>query len=666
MNLTEERLQYLELLSQKFPSPAQVSTEIINLNAILGLPKGTEHFISDIHGEYRLFLHILKNASGSVRRKIFQCFSEEEMSTAEMDELATLIYYPEEKLALLKEAHGSLNQVWYTTTLLHLVQVCRKATSKYTRSKVRKAMPHDFAYIIDELLNYSEADEDDNRTTYVHNIVHSIIEIGSADAFIIAISELIQHAVIDKLHIVGDVFDRGNGAHKVMDTLMEYNNVDIQWGNHDILWMAAAMGQWASIANVLRNCIRYNNFDSLEDGYGINLRPLTQFALETYRDDPCTLFLPSHSKRETELKQRRENDELTAKVHKAISVIQFKLEGEIIRRRPEFEMDDRMLLHHIDLKRGVVHIDGKDYTLKDTNWPTLDPKDPYRLSIEEEDLIRKILHSFESSEKMKKHMRCFFRHGGMYQVCNSNLLFHASIPMNPDGTFKSVRILGQDYKGRALLDRVDQLIRTAYFKTGEQEEVEYAHDYIWYLWGGKDSPLFDKSKMATFERAFIEEAETHKEEKGAYYTLREQEEICDKILDEFGVTGMHRHIINGHVPVRSNQGENPIKANGKMLVIDGGFSRPYHLETGIAGYTLVYHSRGFQLVQHEPFESRAKAIEEGLDIKSTTIVVELSSHRQMVKDTDKGADLQSQIKDLEKLLYAYRNGLIKEKERMER
>lgn len=357
---------------------------------------------------------------------------------------------------------------------------------------------------------------------------------------------------------------------------------------------------------------------------------------------------------------------LIAQMHKAITIIQFKLEGEIIRRRPEFEMDDRMLLHHIDLKRGVVHIDGKDYTLKDTNWPTLDPKDPYRLSIEEEDLIRKILHSFESSEKMKKHMRCFFRHGGMYQVCNSNLLFHASIPMNPDGTFKSVRILGQDYKGRALLDRVDQLIRTAYFKTGEQEEVEYAHDYIWYLWGGKDSPLFDKSKMATFERAFIEEAETHKEEKGAYYTLREQEEICDRILDEFGVTGMHRHIINGHVPVRSNQGENPIKANGKMLVIDGGFSRPYHLETGIAGYTLVYHSRGFQLVQHEPFESRAKAIEEGLDIKSTTIVVELSSHRQMVKDTDKGADLQSQIKDLEKLLYAYRNGLIKEKERMER
>ena len=454
-------------------------------------------------------------------------------------------------------------------------------------------------------------------------IICTIISTGRADDFIIAMCNLIQRLTIDLLHIIGDIYDRGPGAHLIMDILCDYHNFDVQWGNHDILWMGSASGNLVSIANVIRMCLRFGNMATLEDGYGINLLPLATFAMEAYGDDPCALFMPKTKFADNAMDEK--TTRLIAQMHKAITIIQFKLEGEIIRRRPEFEMDDRMLLHHIDLKRGVVHIDGKDYTLKDTNWPTLDPKDPYRLSIEEEDLIRKILHSFESSEKMKKHMRCFFRHGGMYQVCNSNLLFHASIPMNPDGTFKSVRILGQDYKGRALLDRVDQLIRTAYFKT-----------------------------------------ETHKEEKGAYYTLREQEEICDKILDEFGVTGMHRHIINGHVPVRSNQGENPIKANGKMLVIDGGFSRPYHLETGIAGYTLVYHSRGFQLVQHEPFESRAKAIEEGLDIKSTTIVVELSSHRQMVKDTDKGADLQSQIKDLEKLLYAYRNGLIKEKERMER
>ena len=461
MNLTEERLQYLELLSQKFPSPAQVSTEIINLNAILGLPKGTEHFISDIHGEYRLFLHILKNASGSVRRKIFQCFSEEEMSTAEMDELATLIYYPEEKLALLKEAHGSLNQVWYTTTLLHLVQVCRKATSKYTRSKVRKAMPHDFAYIIDELLNYSEADEDDNRTTYVHNIVHSIIEIGSADAFIIAISELIQHAVIDKLHIVGDVFDRGNGAHKVMDTLMEYNNVDIQWGNHDILWMAAAMGQWASIANVLRNCIRYNNFDSLEDGYGINLRPLTQFALETYRDDPCTLFLPSHSKRETELKQRRENDELTAKVHKAISVIQFKLEGRILRDHPEYHMSHRLFWETMDSKTHRIQIDGHWYDLKDSHFPTLSPEDPYRLSPEEETVMNDLAFSFRNSIRMQRHLKFLLDNGSIYKVNNGYLLYHGCIPMNEDGTLHYSTINGKKYAGRAMLEAYNHIIRVA-------------------------------------------------------------------------------------------------------------------------------------------------------------------------------------------------------------
>ena len=511
MNLTEERLQYLELLSQKFPSPAQVSTEIINLNAILGLPKGTEHFISDIHGEYRLFLHILKNASGSVRRKIFQCFSEEEMSTAEMDELATLIYYPEEKLALLKEAHGSLNQVWYTTTLLHLVQVCRKATSKYTRSKVRKAMPHDFAYIIDELLNYSEADEDDNRTTYVHNIVHSIIEIGSADAFIIAISELIQHAVIDKLHIVGDVFDRGNGAHKVMDTLMEYNNVDIQWGNHDILWMAAAMGQWASIANVLRNCIRYNNFDSLEDGYGINLRPLTQFALETYRDDPCTLFLPSHSKRETELKQRRENDELTAKVHKAISVIQFKLEGRILRDHPEYHMSHRLFWETMDSKTHRIQIDGHWYDLKDSHFPTLSPEDPYRLSPEEETVMNDLAFSFRNSIRMQRHLKFLLDNGSIYKVNNGYLLYHGCIPMNEDGTLHYSTINGKKYAGRAMLEAYNHIIRVASYAPRHTELRKNSLDLMWYLWCGTHSPLSGKYKIATFERYFIADDTAGKE-----------------------------------------------------------------------------------------------------------------------------------------------------------
>lgn len=650
-------LRYLQLLARSFPTIADASTEIINLEAILNLPKGTEHFLTDIHGEDEAFNHVLKNASGAVKRKVNEIFSNT-LRESEKKELCTLIYYPEQKLELVKAKERDLED-WYQVTLNQLVKVCRNVSSKYTRSKVRKALPKEFSYIIQELLHESSVEP--NKSAYVDQIISTIVSTGRADDFIIAMANLIQRLTIDLLHIVGDIYDRGPGAHIIMDTLCDYHNFDIQWGNHDVLWMGAAAGNLGSIANVIRMCLRFGNMATLEDGYGINLLPLATFAMEMYDDDPCTLFFPKTKFSDSVFDEKTLR--LIAKMHKAITVIQFKVEGEIIRRRPEFEMDDRMLLHRIDLKRGTVHIDGKDYELKDKHWPTLDPKDPYRLSVEEEDLLMKIRHSFESSEKLKKHMRCFFTHGSMYQVCNSNLLFHASMPLNPDGMLKTIRIQGHEYKGRTLLDRVDQLIRMAYFKTGMQEELEFAHDYIWYLWGGKDSPLFDKSRMATFERAFLEEAETHKEEKGAYYSLREEEGICDLILDEFGVTGPHRHIINGHVPVRSIRGENPIKANGKMLVIDGGFSKPYHPETGIAGYTLVYHSRGFQLVQHEPFESTAKAIAEGRDIKSTTIVVELSSHRQMVKDTDKGAELQSQIKDLEKLLYAYRNGLIKEKER---
>lgn len=651
-----EDLRYLQLLARSFPTIADASTEIINLEAILNLPKGTEHFLTDIHGEDQAFNHILKNASGAVKRKVNEIFSNS-LREAEKKELCTLIYYPAEKLELIKSKEKDLDD-WYQVTLNQLVKVCRNVSSKYTRSKVRKALPKEFSYIIQELLHESSIEP--NKSAYVDQIISTIVSTGRADDFIIALCNLIQRLTIDLLHLVGDIYDRGPGAHIIMDTLCDYHNFDIQWGNHDVLWMGAAAGNLGSIANVIRMCLRFGNMATLEDGYGINLLPLATFAMEVYADDPCSIFRPK-----TKFSDNAFDDKtlrLMSQMLKAITVIQFKLEGEIIRRRPEFEMDDRMLLHHIDLKRGTVRIGQTDYPLKDTHWPTLDMKDPYRLSVEEEDLILKIKHSFESSEKLKKHMRCFFTHGSMYQICNSNLLFHASIPLNPDGTLKSILIQGKEYKGRSLLDRVDQLIRMAYFKTGSQAEQEFAHDYIWYLWGGKNSPLFDKSRMATFERCFLEAPETHEEEKGAYYSLREEEAVCDRILDEFGVTGIHRHIINGHVPVRSIRGENPIKANGKMLVIDGGFSKPYHPETGIAGYTLVYHSRGFQLVQHEPFESAAKAIAEGLDIKSTMIVVELSSHRQMVKDTDKGKELQAQICDLEKLLYAYRNGFIKEKE----
>ena len=652
-----EDLRYLQLLARNFPTIADASTEIINLEAILNLPKGTEHFLSDIHGEDQAFSHVLKNASGAVKRKVNEIFTNS-LRESEKKELCTLIYYPAEKLELIKSKEKDLED-WYQVTLNQLVKVCRNVSSKYTRSKVRKALPTEFSYIIQELLHESSIEP--NKSAYVDQIINTIITTGRADDFIIALCNLIQRLTIDLVHIVGDIYDRGPGAHIILDTLCQYHNFDIQWGNHDVLWMGAAAGNLGCIANVIRMCLRFGNMATLEDGYGINLLPLATFAMDTYNDDPAVIFRPKTKFSDSVYDEKTMR--LMSQMLKAITVIQFKLEGEIIRRRPEFGMDDRLLLHHIDLKKGTIRLGTTDYPLRDTYLPTLDMRDPYRLSVEEEELIYKLKHSFESSEKLKKHMRCLFTHGAMYQVCNSNLLFHASIPMNPDGSFKQIKIQNNYYAGRALMDRVDQLVRTAYFQTGSQEECEFAHDFIWYLWCGPDSPLFDKSRMATFERCFLEAPETHEEEKGAYYTLRNEEAICDQILDEFEVTGPHRHIINGHVPVRSIRGENPIKANGKMIVIDGGFSKPYHPQTGIAGYTLVYHSRGFQLVQHEPFESAAKAIAEGLDIKSTTIVVELSSHRQLVRDTDKGRDLQAQISDLQKLLFAFRSGIIKEKER---
>lgn len=650
-------LRYLQLLARSFPTIADASTEIINLEAILNLPKGTEHFLSDLHGEYQAFNHVLKNASGAIKRKVNEIFSNTLRDT-EKKELCTLIYYPEQKLELVKLKETDLED-WYLITLNQLVRVCRNVSSKYTRSKVRKALPKEFSYIIQELLHESSVEP--NKSAYVDQIISTIISTGRANDFIIAMCNLIQRLTIDLLHIIGDIYDRGPGAHIIMDTLCDYHNIDIQWGNHDILWMGAAAGNLGSIANVIRMCMRYGNLTTLEDGYGINLLPLATFAMEVYGDDPCDLFVPRLNVSDTSFDEKTVR--LISQMHKAITIIQFKLEGEIIRRRPEFDMDDRLLLHRIDLSRGTIKINGKEYELKDKNWPTINSKDPYALSLEEEDLMLRIQHSFQVSDKLKKHMYCLFRHGSMYQVCNSNLLFHASVPLNEDGSLKDICIEGQLYRGKALLDKVEQLVRTAYFDPEDTPEKQFAMDYIWYLWGGKNSPLFDKSRMATFERCFINDKSIQKEEKGAYYTLREEEVVCDMLLDEFGVLGVHRHIINGHVPVRSIQGENPIKANGKLLVIDGGFSKAYHPETGIAGYTLVYHSRGFQLVQHEPFLSTEQAIKEGRDIRSTTIVVELNSHRQMVKDTDKGGDLQRQIHDLEKLLYAYRNGFIKEKER---
>mgnify|MGYP002711439102 FL=1 len=654
----EEDMRYLQLLSQSFPTVAEASTEIINLQAILNLPKGTEHFLADIHGEYEAFIHVLKNASGNIKRKVNELFGNTLRET-EKRELCTLIYYPEQKLELVKHNETDIDD-WYHITLHQLVAVCRDVSSKYTRSKVRKSLPADFSYIIQELLH--EHTEDHDKTAYVNVIVDTIISTGRADDFIIAIANVIQRLAIDSLHILGDIYDRGPGAHIIMDTMRKYHSWDMQWGNHDILWMGAAAGNDACICNVIRLSLRYGNLPTLEEGYGINLVPLATFAMETYKNDPCTEFIPKTTGGASQLDEKTLR--LTAQMHKAIAVIQFKVESQIIAKHPEWKMNDRCLFEHVDYQNGTIDLQGKTYKMSSCSFPTINPAAPSELSPEEEILISKLHHSFSVCEKLHKHIRVMLQHGCMYGIYNNNLLFHASCPLNEDGSLKEVEIYpGKKYSGRALMHHTGMQIRTAFQQDSAPEERDYAIDYFLYLWCGPDSPLFDKSKMATFERYFIADKETHVEEKGYYFKLRDNEEVIDHILDAFGVVGSNRHIINGHVPVRTLKGENPIKANGKLMVIDGGFSKAYHNETGIAGYTLVYHSRGFQLVQHEPFTSTEDAIQRGTDIKSTTQIVEMSNRRMLVADTDIGVELRKQIDDLEELLYAYRHGYIKEKEK---
>ena len=647
-------LHYLHLLSQSFPTIADASTEIINLEAIMNLPKGTEHFLADIHGESEAFQHILKNASGNIKRKVNELFGND-IRESEKKELCTLIYYPEQKLELIKAAEQDIDD-WYHITIHQLVKVARDVSSKYTRSKVRKSLPQDFSYIIEELLH--ERTEDSNKAAYVNVIVETIITTGRADDFICALCNVIQRLAIDQLHILGDIFDRGSGAHIILDTLRQYHSWDIQWGNHDILWMGACSGNKACICNVLRLSLRYANLLTLEEGYGINLVPLATFAMDVYGDDPCDEFIPI-------LLKGQQMDEktllLTARMHKAICVLQFKEEAKIFKRRPEWQMQDRCMLDHVDYKRGICTIGGKEFKMKSCHFPTIDPANPCALTPEEDLLMEKLRHSFAVSEKLHKHIRTLLGHGCMYAVYNSNLLFHASIPLNADGTLKDVELYGKKYNGRELLEKTDQMIRTAFTADSNPDERHFARDYFLYLWCGPDSPLFDKSKMATFERYSLHDKDTYKEEKGYYFQLRNEQEVCDRILDAFGVEGPNRHIINGHVPVHVAKGENPIKAGGRLMVIDGGFSEAYHQETGIAGYTLVYHSRGFQLVQHEPFTSATDSIQRGTDIKSTTQIVEMSAHRMLVADTDKGRELRAQVADLKQLLYAYRHGILKEK-----
>ncbi|MCH5182344.1 MAG: fructose-1,6-bisphosphatase [Prevotellaceae bacterium] len=653
----QDDLRYLQLLARDFPSIAAVTSEIINLEAILHLPKPTEHFLADLHGEDEAFHHVLRNASGNIKRKVKELFGDSK-TDEERRQICTLIYYPEQKLDLL-QTEGAATPEFYQKTLIDLIKICREVSSKYTRSKVRKALPEEYAYIIEELL-HETADLCGDKQKYVDIIVQTIIGTKRAKHFIVELCHLIQRLQVDGLHILGDIFDRGPGAHLILDTLCHRHNFDIVWGNHDINWMGAAAGNACCVANAIRLSLRYANMQTLEEGYAINLMPLARFAMETYRDDDCRLFEPHIDSCRQSLHDEQDI-RLMAQMHKAITVIQMKLEGQLYAAHPEWGMQDRGLLAGISPDRRHVAVDGALYALKDTYWPTLDTTSPFALTPEEQIVIDRLKHSFRISQRLRRHIRLLLSNGGMYGIYNGNLLFHASLPMNEDGTEKTVCVGNERFCGRELLDKIDQSVRTAFDEGSDDEERQSAIDYFWYLWAGPDSPLLDKSKMATFERYFIADEKTHREEKGWYFKLRNRPEVCDMILDRFGVKGHHRHIINGHVPVRAAAGENPIKADGRLMVIDGGFARAYHKTTGIAGYTLIYHSRGFQLVQHEPFTSTEEAIHLGTDIRSTTQIVEMTGGRETVANTDIGKKLREQVINLEKLLLAYRKGLIKEK-----
>ena len=651
--LKELQKRYLTRLSDLYPTIAAASTEIINLQAILNLPKGTEHFLTDVHGEYEAFSHVLKNGSGSVRRKIEDVFGNT-MSAADKKSLATLIYYPRAKMDLIRQTETNMED-WYKVHLYRLIEVAKRAASKYTRSKVRKALPPNFAYVIEELI--TEKAEVHDKESYYNEIISTIIRIGigRAENFIIALAELIQRLVVDHLHIVGDIYDRGPGPHIIMDKLMSYHSVDIQWGNHDILWMGAAAGQWGCIANVIRICARYGNLDILEDGYGINLLPLAAFALRIYGDDPCICF-------RLKAVEGIDPDEMqmNMRIHKAISIIQFKVEGQIIRRQKAFHLENRALLHRIDFEKGTIELDGKKYPLLDTAFPTVDPKDPYAFTQEEEEIMKRLEKAFLHCEKLQRHMRFLLNKGSLYKVYNDNLLYHGCVPLTEDGKLKEIRLFGKSYGGKELYDVLDSYVRKGFFALDENERQD-GKDIMWYIWLHPDSPLFGKDKMATFERYFLQDAETHIEKKNPYYSLLENEKVINQILEEFGLDPAVSHIVNGHVPVKRKDGENPVKCGGKVLVIDGGFSKAYQKETGIAGYTLIFNSYGLLLVAHEPFESTESAIAKEKDIHSETMIVKRVRERLLVGDTDIGEELKRQVKDLERLLVAYRNGELREK-----
>lgn len=653
LNLDENSKTYLELLSKLYPRIDSASTEIINLQAILNLPKGTEHFISDIHGEYEAFDHVMKNASGVIKRKISEIFGNS-IREHEKRKLATLIYYPEQKLDIVLQEEENIED-WYKITLFRLIQVCKSVSSKYTRSKVRKALPKDFSYILEELIH--EDGDRTNKQEYYNKIIETIIKLGRARAFIIAISKLIQRLAVDRLHILGDIFDRGLGADHIMDTLSSYHSLDIQWGNHDILWMGAASGSEACICNVIRNSCKYNSLRVLEDGYGINLIPLATFALEFYTDKYCDSFIPC---KVSQRKQDEKEYRMIAAMHKAITIIQFKIEGQLISRHPEYQMDDRMLLNKIDFNHYTITIDNRTYDLRDHDFPTIDRNNPYMLSAEEADLIERLKYSFVNSSKLQEHTKILFAKGSLYTIYNSNLLYHGCIPMDEQGDFRKLMLENKEYCGKQLFDMAERIVREGFFEKSDSHKKSQGMDLMWYLWCGCNSPLFGKKKMAVFERYFIDNKEVQKEEENYYFRHRESEEMCNNILKEFGLNPSASHIINGHLPVKVLKGEIPIKANGKLLVIDGGFSKAYQSITGIAGYTLIFNSYGLLLASHEPFESTQKAIEEEKDILTTTVVLEKAAARIRVGDTDVGFELKKQIEKLELLLHCYEKGIISE------
>jgi len=642
-------LKYLNLLSEKYPNIQSAITEIINLNAILGLPKGTEHFVSDIHGEDAAFLHILNNASGVIKEKIDYIF-EGKLTDGERKSLATLIYYPAEKLELLKAEQTDMD-AFYRTTLDRLLEILRVVSSKYSQSKTRKALPKDYAYAIDELLKYQ--DYLGNRDRYYGNIISTIINLGSADSFIYAMCELIKRFAVDHLHVLGDIFDRGPGPDKVMDALIKHHSVDITWGNHDILWMGAAAGHDACIANVLRISLRYNHMACLEESYGINLLPLAKFAMDTYGHTDVSRFIPKNS--DSDLTN------IAAMMQKAMTIIQLKLEAQVIRRHPEYKMDDRMQLHLIDFDKKTICIDGTEYELLDCDFPTVDPADPYKLTAEEEHIVERLRHSFENSILLQRHIRFMFTKGSMYLKYNGNLLYHGCVPVNRDAEFEGVEIEGSVYKGRALFEKMEEVVRRGFYAKDGSEEKEFGMDMMWYLWNGPKSPLFGKAKMATFERYVVADKKLHKEDNNAYFKMRDTDRLCDVIFDDFGLDKDTARIINGHVPVKVKESESPIKAGGRLMDIDGGMSIAYQSVTGIAGYTLIYNSYSMRLVSHEAFKSKQEAVENEMDIHSTEVIEMKVKRRQRVADTDVGIKLQSQIDDLTELLHAYRNGTIKER-----